>query len=1266
MRSRLSDRLHETIETLLKSSGSNSRKSLFRLEQDFQDDKDLVHAFVQNDGLACLIKVASENDQNFLYCMLRALDQIMSSPEGMNGVIEHNETIQWLYSLVSSENRLVVKAALKLLYKFVEYQDSNCHLLLEAINIVDSERGAKPWYNIITLLNDKNCADMEMLTQAMALVNLTLKGLPDQDTFYDVVDSLEEQGMERIIQHYLSKQGIEVKLRKQFVAYEAVLRYEDGDAPIDSVCEEYRRSISRTRARATQNYLNELSSNGSASMTVPNSGQRKSIRHSISTVQPKVTKITSEIVPSWQRKVLERTKQFNKTATSIGDNVTSSITTNTIRVPRLSSSVSPRNSLIRESSKSTSNGTSTVKTTSDDITPGFRRRRERDARHNTLIKQQSDYNLRGQRASICSCSSADSYGSTSSTSSGASSAYSSGSNEEKSPLIETIKLVPPSLVDSGGGSGGGGKQRTNHCSINNNIINGNGLDCGMIEEELNKRNKEFSKWDANSLHTVNGTTGVNRVTNSNLTNNEKSWMMFNNKAQDLGQNEHLNVNNNHSPTSPKLWSPLNNISSQLNSSDPINCGATLGVKSIQEQILKSPSNSGLARNNNNNNNNCRDPDSKDCNNRRWNLNDVSTRPLLINDLDFTDLKSDDDLDIFQANFHLPPDHEFFYDENDGSSPIPPPPPPMPMNSPGMGGGPAPPPPPPPSLLPSYHSGPKTMGGSPCPPPPPVTPSFFRQNGISSILSNGRQQNTPSPILDVNQKVINKNKKTVKLFWREVKEDKSLLSRLTKKKTIWDDIKPVAIDSQKLEHLFENRPKELPNKKTQEGKKNEVIVLDTKRSNAINIGMTKLPPPKAIKIAIMKMDSTIMNREGIEKILSTMMPTEDEKTKIAEAQLSNPDVPLGSAENFLLTLASISDLEARLKLWAFKLDYDTLEEEIAEQLMDLKNAIEEIEKSETFRIILSTLLSVGNFLNGAEVKGFQIEYLSKVPEVKDTVHKHSLLHHLCNIVLEKFPKSSDLYSEFGAVTRAYKIDFDEVHRTIQKLESDCKSSWDYLKVITKHEEKDKPQLRSRMSDFLLDCGERIAVLKIVHRRVMNRFRKLLIFLGYSSHSAKELRPHQVFKTISEFALEYRTTRERVKEQIEKKANNMEKIKTKSRAISETDISKPTVQHASKEQQADQKLRKILDNGISDHESDPKIASKWGSLPGIRMRRNSTYDSQCSTLNGKSFSIDGDDEILEILVKSANSQANRDHRNKRKTNRYTDRKFCDQRTLAYNQT
>ena len=36
-----------------------------------QDDKDLVHEFVNHDGLECLIKVGSEADQNYQNYILR-------------------------------------------------------------------------------------------------------------------------------------------------------------------------------------------------------------------------------------------------------------------------------------------------------------------------------------------------------------------------------------------------------------------------------------------------------------------------------------------------------------------------------------------------------------------------------------------------------------------------------------------------------------------------------------------------------------------------------------------------------------------------------------------------------------------------------------------------------------------------------------------------------------------------------------------------------------------------------------------------------------------------------------------------------------------------------------------------------------------------------------------------------------------------------------------------------------------------------------------
>lgn len=56
----------------------------------------------------------------------------------------------------------------------------------------------------------------------------------------------------------------------------------------------------------------------------------------------------------------------------------------------------------------------------------------------------------------------------------------------------------------------------------------------------------------------------------------------------------------------------------------------------------------------------------------------------------------------------------------------------------------------------------------------------------------------------------------------------------------------------------------------------------------------------------------------------------------------------------------------------------------------------------------------------KASGFHINYLAKVPEVKDTVHKHSLLHHLCVTINELYTDSTDLYSEISAIARCSKV------------------------------------------------------------------------------------------------------------------------------------------------------------------------------------------------------------------------------------------------------
>uniref|UniRef100_A0A8C7ZJT0 Formin homology 2 domain containing 3b n=1 Tax=Oryzias sinensis TaxID=183150 RepID=A0A8C7ZJT0_9TELE len=840
LRTHLSVRVHACIEKLYNSSGRELRRALFSLKQIFQDDKDLVHEFVVAEGLTCLIKVGAEADQNYQNYILRALGQIMLYVDGMNGLISHNETVQWLYSLVGSKFRLVVKTALKLLLVFVEYTESNAALLIKAVNAVDTKRGSKLWSNVMEILNEKDGVDTELLVFGMTLINKTLAGLPDQDSYYDMVDCLEEQNIETTVQRHLSRKGTDLDLVEQFNIYEMTLRHEDGDSESQ----------------------------------LPPSGRKDRRRASVGVVNER---------------------------------------------------------------------------------RGVERRRSR--RH-------SLQNSRGPASAPASPSSP-------------ASSFLSISGQCVEDISESVRAVAEKFGD---------------------IFKG-------------------------------------------LT----------------------------APSEPEASKEQTDRSSAA-------ALCSLATKKESDQI--------------------------------WDQLTAVPRELRIKEMDFTDLKEEDDIDILDMeNMMKSPDVVSSLSHLSCSPALPPPPP--------LFGCPPPPP----------------IPGKMMPPPPPF---------MAPIPP-------PSPQLNRgDMPLFQKKKKTIRLFWNEVRPvNWQCKSHKFCKESMWSKLEPIKVDTSKLEQLFESKSKEL-HKAAVDGKRQEIIVLDSKRSNAINIGLTVLPPPRTIKTAILNFDEYALNKEGIEKIL-TMIPTEEEKQKIQEAQLVNPDIPLGSAEQFLLTLSSITELSARLQLWAFKMDYELMEKEVAEPLQDLKEGMDQLEKNRTLRYLLATLLAIGNFLNGSNAKGFELSYLEKVPEVKDTVHKQSLLHHACSIVVEKFPDSTDLYSEIGAITRLTKVDFDQLQDNLSQMERRCRASWDHLKVISKYEM--KAALKQKMSDFLKDCAERIIILKIVHRRIINRFHAFLVFLGHPIYAVREVSIHRFSKILSEFALEYRTTRERVLQQKQKRANHRERNKTRGKMITD---------------------------------------------------------------------------------------------------------------------
>uniref|UniRef100_A0A672LJR1 Formin homology 2 domain containing 3 n=1 Tax=Sinocyclocheilus grahami TaxID=75366 RepID=A0A672LJR1_SINGR len=963
LRTQLSVRVHACIEKLYNSTGRELRRALFSLKQIFQDDKDLVHEFVMAEGLTCLIKVGAEADQNYQNYILRALGQIMLYVDGMNGLIGHTETVQWLYTLVGSKFRLVVKTALKLLLVFVEYTETNAPLLIQAVNTVDTKQGCKPWSNAMEILDEKDGMDTELLVYAMTLINKTLAGLPDQDTFYDVVDSLEEQGMEAVAQRHINRKGTDLDLN--------ILLWSLYQDMVSITCKAFSIVIGwkilhhkfilngLVSSLATWK-LGFISGMFTKPIFSPPSGTESETSHP---VQAAVAWPSSEPPSASVYALVSPSKPEEQRPVEPSD---------------ITLSLSPTNSEPERPETEEKAEEAEAEECEELVVSGMKDEKKEEAEGNF----EEETNEMGTEECV------------------------------REQILE--RDVDESAVLSE-------KERQNEELNEKDNCSASSISSASSTLEREEREEKH----INCMNTADVNDQCNKVLNSKRFMLDMLYAQNKKAEEDEKEKEMEHLDNQGSVRA--VAEKFGDLVKGLVSPHEVEHSAK-EKQQAQGKPVPAPSPT---------------PPKKESD-HIWDQLMATPRELRIKELDFTDLGEEDDVDILDVGNVI------------GSSDLTPPPPPPPC-------------------LPSLPPPPPLFG---CPPPPPI----------------------PEPPL------FQKKKKTIRLFWNEVRPiDWQYSNHKRCRESLWSKLDPVKLDTAKLENLFETKSKELP-KTAADGKRQEIIVLDSKRSNAINIGLTVLPPPRTIKTAILNFDEYALSKEGIEKIL-TMIPTEEETQKIQEAQLANPDTPLGSAEQFLLILSSISELSARLQLWAFKMDYDALEKEVAEPLQDLKEGMDQLEKNKTLRCILSTLLAIGNFLNGTNAKGFELSYLEKVPEVKDTVHKQSLLHHVCSIVVEKFPESSDLYSEIGAITRSAKVDFDQLQENLCQMERRCKASWDHLKVIAKHEM--KPALKQRMSDFLKDCAERIIILKIVHSRIINRaevgtkiFKPVLSFscLMFPGHTA----------------------------------------------------------------------------------------------------------------------------------------------------------------------
>ncbi|XP_032293909.1 protein diaphanous isoform X1 [Drosophila virilis] len=431
-------------------------------------------------------------------------------------------------------------------------------------------------------------------------------------------------------------------------------------------------------------------------------------------------------------------------------------------------------------------------------------------------------------------------------------------------------------------------------------------------------------------------------------------------------------------------------------------------------------------------------------------------------------------------------------------PIPPPPPPMaggprpppPPPMPGMAGGPRPPPPPP---MPG-------MGGGP---PPPPMPGMMRPGGpppppmmmmpMAPVLPHGlkpkKKWDPKTPMKRANWKAIVPAKMSENAFWVKCQEDKLASDDFLQELAIKFSSKPVKKENQK----------DAVDKPTTLTKKNvDLRVLDSKSAQNLSIllgGSLKHLSYEQIKICLLRCDTDILSSNILQNLIQYLPPPEQLK-RLQEFKAKGE--PLPPIEQFAATIGEIKRLSPRLHNLNFKLTYADLVQDIKPDIVAGTAACEEIRNSKKFSKILELILLLGNYMNSGSKNeaafGFEISYLTKLTNTKDTDNKQTLLHYLVDLVEKKFPEALNFYDDLSHVNKASRVNMDAIQKNMRQMNAAVKNLETDLQN-NKVPQCEDDKFSEVMGKFAVECRQQVDVLGKMQVQMEKLFKDLSEYYAF---------------------------------------------------------------------------------------------------------------------------------------------------------------------------
>ncbi|XP_010463058.1 PREDICTED: formin-like protein 14 [Camelina sativa] len=495
------------------------------------------------------------------------------------------------------------------------------------------------------------------------------------------------------------------------------------------------------------------------------------------------------------------------------------------------------------------------------------------------------------------------------------------------------------------------------------------------------------------------------------------------------------------------------------------------------------------------------------------------------------------------------------------TPAPPPPPPPPLSKtsappppppPPLSKTPAPPPPPlsktpapppPPGLGRGTGSGPPPLGakGSTAPPPPPSA----GRGRASSGLGRGRGVSVPIAV----------PKKTVlkPLHWSKVtRPAKGSLWADTQKQE--NQQRAPEIDISELESLFSAVSDTTAKKNTGRrgssiSKPEKVQLVDLRRANNCEIMLTKIkiPLPDMLS-AVLALDSSALDIDQVENLIK-FCPTKEEMEMLRN--YTGDKEMLGKCEQFFMELMKVPRIEAKLRVFGFKITFASQVDELKSCLNIINAATKEVKESAKLRQIMQTILTLGNALNQGTARGsavgFKLDSLLKLSDTRAKNNKMTLMHYLCKLVGEKMPELLDFANDLVHLEAASKIELKTLAEEMQAATKGLEKVEQEL-MASENDGAISLGFRKVLKDFLDTADEEVKTLASLYSEVGRNADSLSHYFGEDPARCPF---EQVTKILTLFMKTFIKSREENEKQAEADKKKLEKEAIKDKSATKKD-------------------------------------------------------------------------------------------------------------------